>query len=265
VATNRHAGKVVLITGAGSGFGRAAALRFAGEGAERIYLVDVQQERLDEVASEIRALGVFASPIRADLSQIAECDRAVHEAHADAGRIDVAISNAATFTEEPFLELRDESLMRVLAVNLVASFVVGQRVARVMAAGNGGCILYTVSISALGGTPGSAHYNAAKAGTSNLVKSMALELAPYGIRVNGVSPGPSDTRMSEELVGDAQMEKWRREGFPHAPLGRLGSPDDMAAVFSFLASDEASYITGADIVVDGGMTASAYPLPEDSA
>jgi meso-butanediol dehydrogenase/(S,S)-butanediol dehydrogenase/diacetyl reductase len=129
-------------------------------------------------------------------------------------------------------------------------------------AGNGGCILYTVSISALGGTPGSAHYNAAKAGTSNLVKSMALELAPYRIRVNAVSPGPSDTRMSEDLVGQAQMETWRTEGYPDAPLGRLGTADDVAAAFSFLASDEASNITGVDLVVDGGMTANAYTLPD---
>ena len=260
---SRHAGKVVLVTGGGSGIGRATALRFAREGAERVYLVDHVQDRLDQVAVELAALGTHPGTIQAELSRVEECDRAVREAHEGAGRLDVVVSNAAAWTQEPFLELKDESWARVIAVNLTASFVVGQRAARCMvASGRGGVILYTTSISSLGGSPEFSHYNAAKAGTANLVKTMALELVKHGIRVNCVSPGPSDTQQSVDLVGEELMEKWRREGFPVVPMGRLGSPEDMAAAFSFLASDDAAYVTGVNLVVDGGLTAHAYSVPQ---
>ena len=260
---SRHAGKIVLVTGGGSGIGRATALRFAQEGAERVYVVDRFQDRLDQVAAELAALGTHPGTIQAELSRVEECDRAVHEACEDAGRLDVVVSNAAAWTQEPFLELKDESWARVIAVNLTASFVVGQRAARCMvASGRGGVILYTTSISSLGGSPEFSHYNAAKAGTANLVKTMALELVKHGIRVNCVSPGPSDTQQSVDLVGEELMEKWRREGFPVVPMGRLGSAEDMAAAFSFLASDDAAYVTGVNLVVDGGLTAHAYSVPE---
>jgi len=147
-------------------------------------------------------------------------------------------------------------------VNLTASFVIGQRAARAMVeAGRGGVILYTTSISSLGGSPQFSHYNAAKAGTANLVKTMSLELVGRGIRVNCISPGPSDTQQSVDLVGEAAMEKFR-ESFPVVPMGRLGKAEEMAAAFSFLASDDAAYITGVNLVVDGGLTAHAYTVPE---
>jgi 3-oxoacyl-[acyl-carrier protein] reductase len=259
----RHAGKVVFVTGGGSGFGRETALRFAREGAERVYIVDRIQERLDRVAAEIEATGAVAGAINADLSEISGCDRAVREAYEDAGRLDVAISNAAAWTEEPFLEMKDESWQRVIAVNLTASFAIGQRAARAMVeTGRGGVILFTASISSLGGSPKFGNYNAAKAATVNLAQTMALELVEHGIRVNCVSPGPSDTQQSVDLVGEELMDKWRREGFPVVPMGRLGSVADMAAAFSFLASDDAAYITGVNLVVDGGLTSHAYSVPE---
>ena len=158
--------------------------------------------------------------------------------------------------------MKDESWLRVIAVNLTASFAVGQRAAQAMVtAGNGGVILYTASISSLGGTPEFAHYNAAKAGIANLVKTMAIELRPIRIRVNCVSPGPGDTQQSVDLVGEELMDKWRREGFPVVPLGRLASAEDIAAAFSYLASDDAGYVTGINLVVDGGLTAHAYSRP----
>jgi 3-oxoacyl-[acyl-carrier protein] reductase len=263
VQSDRHTGKTILVTGGGSGMGRATALRFAREGAESVYLVDRVPERLEAVAREVEAAGAKAGTILAELSEIADCDRAVREAYEAAGRLDVVVSNAAAWTEEPFLELADESWLRVIAVNLTASFVVGQRAARAMVeTGRGGVILFTASISSLGGSPQFAHYNAAKAGTANLVKTMALELVGHGIRVNCISPGPSDTQQSVDLVGAELMDKWRREGFPVVPMGRLGSAEDMAAAFSFLASDDAAYITGVNLVVDGGLTAHAYSVPE---
>ena len=159
--------------------------------------------------------------------------------------------------------MKDESWLKVIGVDLTASFVVGQRAARAMVEqGTGGVILFTASISSLGGATSFVHYGAAKAGTANLVKTMALELVKYGIRVNCISPGPSDTQQSVDLVGQELMDKWRREGFPVVPMGRLGSPEDMAAAFSFLASDDAAYITGVNLVVDGGLTAHTYKVPE---
>ena len=261
---DRHKGKAVFITGGGSGFGRETALRFAREGASSVAVVDHFQDRLDKVAGEIEAEGATAVPIRAELAEVADCERAVAEAHAAAGRIDVAISNAAAWTEEPFLEMKRESWDKVIAVNLTASFAIGRSAAKAMVEqGDGGVILYTASISALGASPLFAHYCAAKAGTVCLMKTMAIELVGHGIRVNSISPGPSDTQQSVDLVGEETMKKFR-ESFPVVPMGRLGRPSDMAAAFSYLASDDAAYVTGVNLVVDGGLTAHAYSVPESS-
>jgi NAD(P)-dependent dehydrogenase (short-subunit alcohol dehydrogenase family) len=242
--------------------GRETALRFAREGAGRIYLVDHFQDRLDTVTKEVEAEGATAVGIQAELAEQSECARIVDEAHADAGRLDVVISNAAAWTEEPFLEMRLESWNKVIAVNLNGSFIVGQRAAQKMAAdGVPGAIQFTISISSLGASRDFAHYSAAKAGTANLVTTMAYELGGRGIRVNGISPGPTDTQQSVDLVGEENMKKLRA-GFAMAPLGRLGYAEDMAAAHSFLASDDAAYISGVNLVVDGGLTANAYTLPE---
>jgi NAD(P)-dependent dehydrogenase (short-subunit alcohol dehydrogenase family) len=264
VDAQRHAGKVVLITGAGSGMGRATALRFADEGAESIYLVDHFEDRLERVAKEVEARGAKATSIRAELADPGECVRTVREAVAAAGRLDVVISNAAAWTEEPFLEMKLESWQKVIAVDLTASFLVGQEAARAMVErGTKGVILFTASISSLGASPDFAHYGAAKAGTVNLVALMAIELASHGIRVNAISPGPTDTQQSVDLVGEERMADFR-QSFPVCPMNRLGTPDEMAATFSFLASDDASFITGHNLVVDGGLTALAYALPAGS-
>jgi NAD(P)-dependent dehydrogenase (short-subunit alcohol dehydrogenase family) len=263
VDTSRHAGKRVLITGGGSGFGRATALRFAEEGAAHVTIVDRLEDRLARVTAEIRERGAKATAVEADLGTIEGCDRAVSEAVAAAGGLDVAISNAAAWTEEPFIEMKDESWLRIMAVNLNAAFVIGQRSARAMRdGGTGGCLQFTASISSLGGSPLFAHYNATKAGIVNLVKTTALELVGYGIRVNAVSPGPGDTQQSTDIVGEELMDKWRREGFPVVPMGRLAADVDIAAAHSFLASSEASYITGVNLVVDGGLTSHTYSVPE---
>ncbi|RDI73626.1 Dehydrogenases with different specificities (related to short-chain alcohol dehydrogenases) [Gaiella occulta] len=261
--TQRHAGRTVLVTGGGSGIGRATALRFADEGAAGVVIVDRLQDRLDAVAAELSQRGTKVGTVCCDLYEISDADRAVHEAGEHFGRIDVVISNAAAWTAESFLDMKDESWLKVIGVNLTAGYVIGQRAARAMvASGRGGAIQYTASISSLGGSPMFSHYNAAKAGLANLVKTMSLELVGYGIRVNAVSPGPTDTQQSVDVVGLELMDKWRREGFPVAPMGRLGSAEDMAAAHSFLASDDASYVTGVNLVVDGGLTAHAYSVPE---
>lgn len=244
--------------------GQETALRFAREGAERVYIVDHFQDRLEHVTAQLEEEGAIAGPITAELAETSECERAVQDAYKEAGRLDVVISNAAAWTEEPFLEMSQESWDKLMAVNLTANFVVGQQAAKAMVeVGNGGSILYTASISGQGASPRFVHYGVTKAGTINLMKTMAIELVDYGIRVNSISPGPADTQQSVDLVGEELMEKWRNEGFPVAPMKRLGSVQDMAAAFSFLASDDAAYITGHDLVVDGGLTAYAYTVPEE--
>ncbi len=258
----RFKGKVAVITGGGSGFGRATAHRFTKEGAAHVFLVDRRPERLETVQKEITDLGGHATAIQAELGVAEDCARVIETAKQAAGRIDILVSNAAAWTSEPFLEMKKESWDRVLAVNLTAAFLLGQGAARVMKAQGGGVILYTASISALGASVDFTHYGVTKAGIVNLVQNMAIELAPFRIRVNCISPGPSDTQQSLDIVGADTMEKFRKD-FPVVPLERrLGRPEEMAAAFAFLASDDASYITGHNLVVDGGLTAHAYSIPE---
>lgn len=262
MAEGRLNGKNAIITGGGSGFGRATAHRFIKEGASKIFLVDRRPERLEKVQKEIADLGGRAESIVAELGQAEDCARVIETAKKADGRIDILVSNAAVWTDEPFLEMKKESWDKVLAVNLTASFLLGQGAARVMKDQGGGVILYTASISSLGASVGFTHYGVAKAGIVNLVQNMAIELAPYRIRVNCISPGPSDTQQSVDIVGADTMEKFRKD-FPVVPLERrLGRPEEMAAGFAFLASDDASYITGHNLVIDGGLTAHAYSIPE---
>lgn len=262
MASGRLAGKNALITGGGSGFGRATAHRFVQEGVEHVFLVDIKDDRLEKVSAEIADLGAKATPINADVSVEENCRRAIKTAVDSDGQLDILVSNAAAWTEEPFLEMKKESWDRVLAVNLSASFVLGQSAARAMKEQGGGVILYTASISAFGASWDFCHYNVTKAGIVNLVKCMAIELAEHNIRVNCISPGPSDTQQSTDIVGEDTMEAFR-DKFPVVPLGkRLGHPEEMAAAFAFLASDDASYITGHNLVIDGGLTAHSYSIPE---
>ncbi len=258
----RLSGKNAIITGGGSGMGRATAHRFVKEGASHIFLVDRKPERLDAVQKEIQSLGGRATKIEAELGLAEDCARVIETAKKADGRIDILVSNAAAWTSEHFLEMKKESWDRVLGVILTAGFLLGQGAARVMKDHGGGVILYTASISSLGASIDFAHYSVAKAGLVNLVQGMAIELAPYRIRVNCISPGPTDTQQSVDIVGSDTMEKFRKD-FPIVPWEhRMGRPEEMAAAFAFLASDDASYITGHNLVIDGGLTAHAYSIPE---
>lgn len=260
--SRRFEGRHVLVTGAGSGLGRKTAQRFAEEGAVIVHLVDYDQDRLDAVAPTIEARGARAVPINADLSVMENCDRAIAQALEVDPRLDVLVSNAAAWVDEPFIEHRDESWRRVLAVNLDAYYVLANRAARAMRDTGGGVILFTSSISSLGHGRGFTAYCVAKAGLVALAKAIAVECAPYNIRCNCVSPGPADTQQSVDLVGEELMEKWRREGFPVVPMNRLASDLDIAEAFLYLASDAASYVSGINLVVDGALTAQTYDVPE---
>ena len=257
---DRLKGKVALVTGAGSGFGEATVHRFLAEGAEHVFLVDNKQDRLDKV---VAAAGDGVTPINANLGSRDDCRNLIQIAHDQAGRLDVLVSNAGAWTQEPFLEMKEESWDYVMGVTLHASFILGQLAARIMKDQGGGVILYTASIDFQGAAPGFSHYAVGKAAVVNLARNMAIELAPYKIRVNCVSPGPSNTQQSVDIVGEERMKEFR-ESFPIVPLGRLGEPEDMAAAFTFLASDDASYVTGHNLVVDGGLIAHAYSIPGGS-
>jgi NAD(P)-dependent dehydrogenase (short-subunit alcohol dehydrogenase family) len=259
--TPRMAKKIVFLTGAGSGFGRATALAFAREGAAVACLVERLPERLDAVCAEIEQLGATAVPIAADLGDTGSCERAVETALEEAGRIDVAVVNHAAMSwATPFLELPDEAWASELQINLTSFFVLAQRAARSMARSGGGVILFTASVNALGAGREFAPYCVTKSGLVSLCQVMAVELAPLRIRVNCVSPGPADTQRSVDLVGEEKMERYRSE-FPGVPLNRLASADDIAEAFLYLASDAASYVTGHNLIVDGGLTAQIYDLP----
>ena len=259
----RFEGKNVFITGAGSGFGRRTAERFAEEGAGNVYLVDYNQARLDETARLIANYGATPVPINTDLGTMENCVAAVEEALQIDSRLDILISNAAAWVDVPFIDMTLDQWRRVLSVNLDAYYALALRAAQAMKETGGGVILFTSSISSLGHGRGFTAYCVAKAGLVSLAKAIAVECAPFGIRCNCVSPGPADTQQSIDLVGAELMEKWRREGFPVVPMNRLAAADDIAGAFLYLASEDAKYVSGTNLVVDGALTAQVYDVPEN--
>lgn len=264
MSSSRFKGRVVLVTGAGAGFGRATAVAFAREGAAYVGLVERIASRLDDVAAEVRGQGAVAIPMAVDLRSAGDAERVVARIVETAGRIDALVSNHATLAHPtPFLETTDESWATQVDVNLTSHFVIARHAARAMRANGGGTIGFTASVNALGAGRGAAAYCATKAGLVALAQVMAVELAEHGIRVNCVSPGPGDTQRSVDLVGEEAMQGLRR-AFPAVPLNRLASADDVANAFLFLASDAAAYITGHNLLVDGGLTAAVYDPPRES-
>lgn len=259
----RHVEKNVFVTGACRGFGRATALAFAREGASVIYLVDRLPDELESVSDEITALGSKPVSVNSDLGTIEGCDAAVGAALAS-GPIDIAVINHAyTSTKTAFVDLERGEWQRELDVNLTSYFALAQRIVQSMQKrGSGGSILFTASVSALGAGSGFAPYCVSKAGIVSLAKVMAIELARDGIRVNCVSPGPGDTPRSEDYAGREKMEELRRE-FPVMPINRLVRADEVAEAFLYLASEGAGAVTGHNLLVDGGLNARIYDLPED--
>lgn len=254
--------KIVFVTGAGSGFGRAVSRGFAREGAAAIVLVDRLADRLDSVHAEVETLGARGVPILADLGDVSSCEGSVQAALEEVGHLDIVLSNHAAMSyPTAFVDLTDEAWITELNVNLTSSFVIAQRAARSMIETGGGVILFTASVNSLGAGRGFAPYCASKTGLVALARVMAVELAAHGIRVNCVSPGPADTQRSVDLVGEETMERFRH-GFPGVPMNRLASAEDVAEAFLYLASDAAGYVTGQNLVVDGGLTAQIYDAPE---
>ena len=250
----RFHGKKVIVTGAGRGIGRAIAERFASEGAD-VLCMGRTREPLEETA----ALCDSAWVVTGDVSRSEDVDNVVAAALERWERIDVLVNNAGIDDETPFLDMSEEDWHAVIATNLTGVFLMSQRVARAMRDANGGVILHNISIDALGGDGSFASYNASKAALLGLNRTMALELAQYGIRVNGVSPGFTHTDMTERAVGPKLMA-YLNGSFERVPMRRLVKPAEIAAAFAFLASDDASAITGQNLVVDCGLTANWFIL-----
>jgi NAD(P)-dependent dehydrogenase (short-subunit alcohol dehydrogenase family) len=256
--TGRFAGRHVIVTGGGRGIGQATALAFAAEGAEVLVLGRTVAD-LEETVRQVSDAGGAAWLAKCDVSDEAQVEEAVRAAAERWERIDVLINNAGIDDDTPFLKIDRARWRAIIDTNLTGAFLMAQAVARRMAATGGGVILHTASIDASGGDGPYAAYNASKAGLLGLNRTMALELAALGIRSNCVSPGFTHTAMTEQAVGPKLLD-YLNGSFARVPMKRLVRTDEVAQAFLFLASDQASAITGIDLRVDAGLTANWYIL-----
>jgi NAD(P)-dependent dehydrogenase (short-subunit alcohol dehydrogenase family) len=255
--SGRLQGKVVMVTGAGSGIGAAVAKRVASDGA-RVLLLGRRVDKLEETAADV---GAAALVQRCDVTDAEDIDNAVALAVDTWGTVDGLVNNAGMFVMAHALEMTREQWHQVLDVDLTAAFFFTQAAGRVMARAGGGSVVNIASVNGHQGEPLNAPYNAAKAGLIGLTRSLAMDLGRLGIRVNSVSPGYVDGTPMADDTGDADvpmselLRDWQR-----APLRRMVDTSEVANLCAFLLSDEASGMTGADVVVDGGMLTNHYAL-----
>ena len=243
-------GKVALVTGAGSGNGAAIAAGFAREGAKVVF-ADLNHDTAEAGAQAAREAGGQALSLKLDISDAKSVATCVERILEEYGTIDILVNNAGIITRGPFLELTEADWDKVMAVNAKGVFFCSQAVGRHMAAQKSGSIINVTSFSAFLATPNVAHYGASKGAVNMLSKHMALDLAPFNIRVNNIAPGVIETNMNRERLATPEQ---REASMQRILLGRLGRPEDLVGAAVYLASEDSGYVTGCTINVDGGWT-----------
>lgn len=247
----RFSGRTAIVTGAAAGIGRAVAERLAGEGA-RVALLDREAEPLAELAAGLAARRMEVLPLVADMAEEEAVVTAVREARARFGRVDMLVNNAGVGLEKPLLAHTLRDFRTIFEVNLFGLFVALREVARAMIEdGGAGAIVNVASVAGLRGSAGRAAYGPSKAAVIDLTQVAAVELARHGIRVNAVAPGPVETELVRRMHRLVTREAWLR----HVPQRRYGAPADVAAAVLFLLADEARFVTGHVLAVDGGFAA----------
>ena len=240
-----------IVTGGAGGIGRAIAQRFIAEGA-RVMLADIDAPRLRETAKELRcAMRVT------DVARKADIDDLVKSTIEEFGGVDILVNNAGIIHAASFLDLTEADFDRVMAINLKSALLASQSAARDMIPRRRGVIVNMSSVNAVLAIPTQIPYAVSKGGLNQLTKVMALALAPHGIRVNGIGPGTIKTNIAHAIVTDETME---RRMLSRTPLERFGEPAEVASIAAFLASDDASYLTGQTIYPDGGRLALNYTV-----
>jgi 3-oxoacyl-[acyl-carrier protein] reductase len=244
--------KVAIVTGAGSGFGEAIARRYAEEGA-KVVVNDIVESSAQRVAGEIRAQGGAAEARAGDVSKDAEVAGLVRSALAKFGRLDIVVNNAGTtHVNRPMLEVEEEEFDRIYAVNVKPLFLTARYAVPLFRKAGGGCFVTIASTAGVRPRPGLTWYNGSKGAAIVTSRSMAAELGPDKIRVNVVNPVIGETGMLEKFMGMPDTPDNRRKFIASIPMGRLSKPLDVANAALFLASDEAAFITGTCVEVDGG-------------
>lgn len=253
-------GKVAIITGAASGIGRATAELFAREGA-RVVVADINAGGATDTVKAITSLGGEALFVQTDITKYGEVEKMVEATMLTYQGLDILVNNAAILAFGTILKTKEEDWDRLMAVNLKGVYLCSKlAVPRIIERG-GGVIINIASIGGLVGGPALAAYNASKGGVVLLTKNMAIDLAPYNIRVNCLCPGTALTSMANQIFvtrakGDVdKVESMKEAGLRGYPLRRYGKPEEMAQAILFLASEESAFMTGASLVVDGGYTA----------
>src|SRR5215207_8468443 len=250
-------GRVALVTGAGSGIGRAAAELFAAEGAA-VAVVDLRAGSAEETVAKIEAAGGRAAALTADVTVAAEVDSAFARAVGGLGRLDVLYNNAGVDSAGSVADATEEDWDRCFAVNAKGTFLCSRAAVPHLEQAGGGAIVNQGSVAGLVGVPNFAAYCAAKGAVVALTRSMAIDLAARRIRVNAICPGTVFTPLMEPMLrarGGGDLEAGLAKTLVKYPIGRLGTPEEIARLALFLASDEASFMTGSIVTADGGMTA----------
>ncbi len=251
----RLANKVAVVTGAGSGFGAGIAARFAAEGAS-VVVADLNDDAGRGVAERIGAESGKAAHVRADVTDADDVKSMIEAAIERFGRLDILVNNAGySHRNQPLTDVSEEDFDRTYAVNVKAIYLAAREAVPVFRRQGGGCILNTSSTAALRPRPGLVWYNGSKGAVNTITKAMALELAPDRIRVNALCPVIGATGMLETFMGKPDTPENRAAFVASVPLGRMSTPEDIAAAALYLASDEAAFLTGVCLPVDGGRTA----------